>query len=595
MIGRLECTIACSRNEQIHWQPIRRPDCKRNERFSVQRFTDFSKRIHKGIWGAQGRLFVRSAVMMLLSPLLLFTTARALVAAGTSGQTFYIAANGSDANSGTSNTSPWLHAPGMPTCTGNCAAHTPAPGDQFIFRGGDTWHFGNSTASPYVGGAWNWKWNGSSGSPIYIGVDKTWYSGSVWSRPVLNGDNPTSTSTTLSSCTYQVPGGNVFVNFGGKSYFTFDNFEFAGLCQSSTGSPFAQDAYVLDGSANHALFEHLYFHGWTHVQFNCGSQCFNAGIFVGGQGGGQQIGLQYQYIVVDGSDSDPAGAQTFYDGMYDVSYSVFTHAAQMIGSLCHLFHDNLVDNWYDPGDGHAHGNVYECVGEAPGTNAVYNNVIRHISPNGVGQVNFWPEPDVGTTDYYFGNVMYDVRTGGNYFNIGQNSSAQGTINIFNNTFEQPANGYGVLFCNSSNSHPFTATNNNYILDGGSPYSSPCTGGTFVTERAMTHSTAAANGYSSTQSFVYSPTAASNPTVNKGTNVASYCSALATAGLSDAVTACQSDTRYACTYSVSDHTVNCPTRVAVARPSGAWDIGAYQFSSTQASAPNAPTNLTAVVQ
>src|ERR1700722_1933828 len=34
---------------------------------------------------------------------------------------FYIAANGADSNSGTSEQSPWQHAPGMPNCTSVCA------------------------------------------------------------------------------------------------------------------------------------------------------------------------------------------------------------------------------------------------------------------------------------------------------------------------------------------------------------------------------------------------------------------------------------------------------------------------------------------
>src|SRR6266496_904435 len=54
---------------------------------------------------------------------------------------YYIAANGSDANSGTSKTSPWLHAPGMTGCSGNCASHTPVGGETFILRGGDAWHY----------------------------------------------------------------------------------------------------------------------------------------------------------------------------------------------------------------------------------------------------------------------------------------------------------------------------------------------------------------------------------------------------------------------------------------------------------------------
>ena len=50
--------------------------------------------------------------------------------------THYVAANGSDSNNGTSTSTPWLHAPGMPSCSGSCASYTPQAGDRFIFRGG---------------------------------------------------------------------------------------------------------------------------------------------------------------------------------------------------------------------------------------------------------------------------------------------------------------------------------------------------------------------------------------------------------------------------------------------------------------------------
>ena len=104
---------------------------------------------------------------------------------------YYVAANGSDSNDGASEASghPWLHAPGMPAATGNPAALNPTGGVGIIFRGGDTWHFGNSGASPYTGGTWSWSWNGVSGAPNYIGVDPTWYSGGSWVRPLLTWDN----------------------------------------------------------------------------------------------------------------------------------------------------------------------------------------------------------------------------------------------------------------------------------------------------------------------------------------------------------------------------------------------------------------------
>jgi hypothetical protein len=523
-------------------------------------------------------------------------------------RTYYIAANGSDSNSGTSKTSPWLHAPGMPNCTSNCASYTPAPGDQTIFRGGDTWHFGNSGASPYVGGLWNWRWSGSSGNNIYIGVDQTWYNPSVcgasWCRPILNGDNPLSTSKTLESCSYQVPGNNIFLKIDSVSYVTVDNLEFVGLCQSSLNGPFAHDDYILHVGSTYVLVKNLYVHGWTHVQFSCVrgpiGHCINATLFLGGNG----VGNQFQYIVVDGSDSDPTGAMTFGpgSGMYDVSYSVFRYASDMAGNYCHLFHDNLVEYWYDPGDGEAHGNVYECMAEPSGVNAVYNNLVRHISPDGVNQVVFWPAPSVGTTDYWFNNVVYDQPITGNYLDMGQNDKNQGTLVIFNNTFETTGTACVLCCAAAGYSAPFAAVNNHYIFDGTTPYASSCSGkGTYTTELIQTHITAASQGYTFSETFAYSPASASGTTVGKGTNVQSYCNALSAAALSDptlsdAAAACRSGTRYACTYNSSNHTVTCPARTLVTRPtSGAWDIGAYQYAATQPSPLNPPTGLTATVR
>src|SRR5208283_2265167 len=51
---------------------------------------------------------------------------------------FYIAANGVDTNNGTSESAPWLHAPGMKGCSGTCSSTTPTAGEGFILRGGDT-------------------------------------------------------------------------------------------------------------------------------------------------------------------------------------------------------------------------------------------------------------------------------------------------------------------------------------------------------------------------------------------------------------------------------------------------------------------------
>src|SRR5258708_7755590 len=102
-----------------------------------------------------------------------------LFAGCASATTYYIDhGSGSDANNGTSKTTPWMHAPGMLGCTAICASTTPNQGDSFILKGGVTW--------PNAVFPDHWVWSGTSGSPIYIGVDKSWYAGAAWVRPIFD-------------------------------------------------------------------------------------------------------------------------------------------------------------------------------------------------------------------------------------------------------------------------------------------------------------------------------------------------------------------------------------------------------------------------
>ena len=76
---------------------------------------------------------------------------------------YYVAANGSDSNSGTSEAAPWAHAPQMPSCSANCATvqnqgNGMPPGTGLILRGGDTWRIlAIPVISPYTGGTWNFN------------------------------------------------------------------------------------------------------------------------------------------------------------------------------------------------------------------------------------------------------------------------------------------------------------------------------------------------------------------------------------------------------------------------------------------------------
>jgi hypothetical protein len=105
--------------------------------------------------------------------------------------------------------------------------------------------------------------------------------------------------------------------------------------------------------------------------------------------------------------------------------------------------------------------------------------------------------------------------------------------------------------------------------------------------AMSHATSTSDDYTSSQTYAYSPTSGSSPTVSAGVNLTSSWPS----GFSP------TSTGYGCTYNNASSPVGvaCPADTETARPtSAAWDVGAYQYSSA-ASAPNPPTGLTGVVQ
>ena len=290
-------------------------------------------------------------------------------------------------------------------------------------------------------------------------MDQTWYTGSTWARPILTGDNPINSSITLSSCSYQVGSLNNFFELGGLKYYIIDNFEMVGLCQSDVGQPGHHDIFVSYGSICNSgcsggiplILINLYMHGWSHVQFagsngsgSCtGSNvCFNIFVFNGAVIGGG-VGESVHNNVVDGSDSDPGGAGLCFGGFYDVAYNVFRNTSQCVVGSIHLFHDHMKTSTRMGTPMSLNRSL-----ETAGTNAVYNNVFRHLETAASSMREwqqsplFWRRRAVaaagGTTDYFFNNLIYDV---GNmeYFNIGNHGSTLGNYTIFSNTFQTNVN------------------------------------------------------------------------------------------------------------------------------------------------------------
>lgn len=505
---------------------------------------------------------------------------------------FYASSSGSDANSGTSEASPWLHLPGMSGCSNNCSSITPAAGQGFILEGGSVYYYSGS-GTP-VGAPWSISWNGTSTNPIYFGVDPTWYSGSSWTRPVITGNNPTTTNTTVSSCAY-ADDGNTFISQAAASYSIVDDIEITGACYASSGF-----TLFYTGSSTQNSWTRNYAHGWTRAASCSGSGCGNGpAAFMTDNGPNVGANDVWAFDVVDGSDTAGNIVSGILWNCYDVHGSVIRYVANQLCDA-HTFHDNWLNNTTEPTFSGDHGNTMEenMSWTGAGANTYYNNLTSYAGT----AVDWWLNPQPGLScsqggcDYVFNNVFYQINSPGNTFNIGENNGDQGPIYFFNNTFENPNNDV-ILTCGVSGyAAPFTAANNHYITDNSTAYAGTCSGqGTYVTERLMSHATATTDGYTASETYAYSPTSSSSPTVGAGTNETTFCTNISSqGGPSAATSACENDTTYACSYNSTSHSVSCPARTVNNRASsGAWDQGAYAYGNP-APAPNPPTGLSAVV-
>lgn len=169
--------------------------------------------------------------------------------------------NGNDTNSGTSKGTPWKHAPGMQGCVSNCNI-TPAADTQIIFKGCVTW--------PNAAFTWDVPGSGSSGHPVYYGVDQTWWDAtvsgcaSVWNRPIFDLQG-----TKVTDALQQVI--QVF-----NDYTTLDNFEIINVYDAD--SQFSgENQTQLFGWGNNILVENMYIHHWVDQFFSVGTGTLTAG------------------------------------------------------------------------------------------------------------------------------------------------------------------------------------------------------------------------------------------------------------------------------------------------------------------------------
>jgi hypothetical protein len=484
--------------------------------------------------------------------------------------------SGSDSNSGTDEAHPWAHIPGMTSCTNTCHSLTPTPGEGFILKGGDTW------VAADLGVVWLWT------GPFYIGVDPAWFSGGSWTRPIFTCGYAACASAS-SPAQYNKPN-YLFIN---NSNVTVDNIEFTGLISNAAGGG---PAYSVTQMQNDVIMR-SYAHGW-HVAVGATDDTQSAFQFNNNNNAPySSVGSGLLLSIIDGADTTQNSMQGISGNPHYIVGNVIQYVTNGFQGNCTQMHDNYwgtVPLSYNRG---AHQNAIGMFDSANGATSqfVYNNVITGTTASG-GIVKLWLDQFMAPTThgYAFNNALYN-NAPGNYINIWGHGGNYGPWDIFNNTAEcgtDASQGPCAASCDSCNG--IVHSQNNHWISSSSGLQCG-TGGSCkqTTDLLQTIGTANGQGYTSSSKYAFQPSSGGS-TVGAGTNIQSLCDTIN--GLDTlAGAACKNDVGYACSYNTTNHTVSCPDRSRVVRPtSGAWDIGAYQYSG-QNPPPNPPTGLAAVVQ
>lgn len=491
---------------------------------------------------------------------------------------FFASSRGSDANAGGDEGHPLLHLPGMAGCAKSCAAIAPVAGEGFIVEGGSQYFF--QGAGGAVGLPWEWRWSGTGGAPLYVGVDVTWHAGSTWTRPVLSGGNPVSRELTVVSCLHANDRTNFFTLSSETKYVIVDDFEATGGCYATPDG----FVYFYTASSTHNRLTNIYAHGWTRAASCKGSGC-GTSTAAFSTDNGPNVGAYnvWAWDVVDGADTAGNIASGILWNCYDIHGSVIRYIANQLCNA-HTIHEVWIDHTTEPVFSGDHGNSFEENGSFTGfgPNSWYNNVVSNMNT----AVGVWLNPQAapncehGGCDYVFNNLIYasGPAATGNYFNIGDNLGPSGTTYIFNNTFEDPSNG-SILRCNERFAYRLVAVNNRYITDGRPPNALRCRSGSFKAEQAMTHEMASQQRHGSVDKSTLPYARAPEEMMRAGAEeVGTFCSALRAAGEEAAGAACASDVAVACSYDVSTHRVGCPASVREQEAAAQHGIWGYEASA-----------------
>jgi hypothetical protein len=474
---------------------------------------------------------------------------------------YYVAASGSDSNSGTSESTPWAHLPEMRTFTGT---YTHVSGDQFTIRGCDVWTNANF---PIL-----WTYSNTS-----LVRDVTWYNTANcptgWNRPVWNAGGTVMGGTECpgSSNNYH----NFFLNISASNTY-WEWIEAKGLYWAGTCS---DGGLITIQSGQTHTFDHFYMHGWSANH----STAIDIQGFVSYLGGSGACGststtnCTWQYGVFDNSDGDgvSGGGTQSFNSMYSV-YKAMTNAIKPYSNG--EIGGNLITGITNSFDGVTHENCIETI-QAQGNNTYYihdNLITGNTECEGLQVGNG------GEIDYVWNNIWNSAGSGNNGPQVPQ-SSPSGSMYFWNNTV---AGGWPYCIKNAGHGSAFTgnfwAANNHCINSSAAITDGSFTAGTLTIANniGQTPSAAAAQGFTASDYYQWTPNTNTTALFGAGVNLTSNWP---TGTSPSGGTFNTNDT----TYAVTEQTINgvvqavAPGRTSVARGS-TWNVG--PFSATPACGP-----------
>jgi hypothetical protein len=416
---------------------------------------------------------------------------------------------------------------------GFSGSYSHSAGDRFIFKGGVTWP--NSALGLLITNS-----GSSSSNRDYYGVDKTWFVGASWARPIFDcGGIAMTNSEAVRGSPIRVDG----------HYVEIDSIEIIGFVIAN-GRAFYHCG-VLPHQAYDVLIKNVYIHDWVVQTTSDGSfgGVYPYSSFVTMQGCTVQAppSVAQQYVTDPHGSTSGCGA----DGVSSISNCTIIGTSQGIFNSGDV-HDNVVRDGGNSFSNRSHENGITMYG----WRTAYNNVIynwkegtaMHVVPG-------WGGRD-GTCLLY-NNIIFDVGPTPIQISESGNDGGNTTVCIFNNILEH-RKGFTIRMSDRPNPslNYIDIRNNLHITDANEPLGLKVLPNTLIQRNncRMTQAAAIAAGILKTDLFRES--AGNKELLNAGVNLSQYFT--------------------------SDRDGKPRT--------GSWDIGAYEHPRSTATTPAPPANL-----